>query len=70
MQRLFELTQDHVSTLHVTDITLEEIKRQIVDMAAEVAQAVNKGNRLLRNWNNVRMTVPQSLLSTADEVIE
>ena len=58
-----------MSTLHVT-ITLEEIKRQIVDMAAEVAQAVNKGNRLLRNWNNVRMTVPQSLLSTADEVIE
>jgi hypothetical protein len=47
LQRLLQLTKDHISTLHITDITLEEIKRQLGDMAAEVAQAVNKGNRLL-----------------------
>jgi PIN domain len=56
MQRLFQLTQDHVCTMHITDITLEEIRRQIADMASEVAQAVNKGNRLLRNWNKVRLS--------------
>jgi hypothetical protein len=48
------LTKDHISTLHITDITLAEIKRQLGDMAAEVAQAVNKGNRMLRNWRSVR----------------
>jgi hypothetical protein len=54
LQRLLQLTKDHISTLHVTDITMEEIKRQLSDMAAEVAQAVNKGNRLLKNWRSVR----------------
>ena len=54
LQRLLQLTKDHISTLHITDITLEEIKRQLCDMAAEVAQAMNKGNRLLRNWRSVR----------------
>lgn len=54
LQRLLQLTKDHISTLHITDITLAEIKRQLDDMAAEVAQAVNKGNRLLRNWRSVR----------------
>ena len=54
LQRLLQLTKDHISTLHITDITLEEIKRQLGDMAAEVAQAVNKGNRLLGNWRSVR----------------
>jgi len=34
MQRLFQLTQDHVCTLHITDITLEEIKRQIPQQAS------------------------------------
>jgi PIN domain len=56
MQRLFQLTRDHVCTLHITDIMVEEIKRQITDMASEVAQAVNKANRLLRNWNKVRLS--------------
>ncbi|HWW35200.1 MAG TPA: PIN domain-containing protein [Xanthobacteraceae bacterium] len=42
LQRLLQLTKDHISTLHITDITLEEIKRQLCDMAAEVAQAMNK----------------------------
>lgn len=55
LQRLLQLTKDHISTLHITDITLAEIKRQLDDMAAEVAQAVNKGNRLLRNWRSVRL---------------
>jgi hypothetical protein len=54
LQRLLQLTKDHISTLHITDITLAEIQRQLGDMAAEVAQAVNKGNRLLRNWRCVR----------------
>jgi hypothetical protein len=54
LQRLKQLTTDHISTLHITDITLEEIKRQLHDMAAEVVQAVNKSNRLLRNWHSVR----------------
>ena len=45
LQRLLQLTKDHISTLHITDITLAEIKRQLGDMAAEVAQAVNKPNR-------------------------
>lgn len=54
LQRLLQLTKDHISTLHITDITLAEIERQLGDMAAEVAQAVNKGNRLLRNWRSVR----------------
>jgi PIN domain len=54
LQRLLQLTKDHISTLHITDITLEEVKRQLGDMAAEVAQAVNKGNRLLRNWRSIR----------------
>lgn len=54
LQRLLQLTKEHVSTLHITDITREEIRRQLGDMAAEVAQAVNKGNRLLKNWRSVR----------------
>ncbi len=54
LQRLLQLTKDHISTLHITDITLAEIKHQLGDMAAEVKQAVNKGNRLLRNWRSVR----------------
>ena len=53
LQRLLQLTKDHISTLHSTDITLAEIKRQLGDMAAEVAQAVNKGNRLLRNSHSI-----------------
>ncbi len=29
LQRLLQLTKEHISTLHITDITLEEIKRQL-----------------------------------------
>jgi hypothetical protein len=54
LQRLLQLTKDHISTLHITDITLEEINRQLGDLAAEVAVAVNKGNRMLRNWHSAR----------------
>ena len=54
LQRLLQLTRDHVCTLHITDITMSEIKRQLLDKSTEVAQAVNKGNRLLRNWYSVR----------------
>jgi hypothetical protein len=54
LQTLLRLTKEHISTLHITDITREEIRRQLGDMAAEVAQAVNKGNRSLRNWCSVR----------------
>lgn len=54
LQRLLRLTKEHISTLHITDITREEIRRQLSDMSAEVAQAVNKGNRSLRNWRFVR----------------
>jgi len=54
LQRLLQLTKEHINTLHVTDITMEEIKRQLGDMAREVAQAVNNGNRLLRNWRSIR----------------
>jgi hypothetical protein len=54
LQRLLQLTKDQISTLHITDITLAEIERQLGDMAIEIAQAVNKGNRLLRNWRSVR----------------
>jgi len=37
LQRLLQMTKDHISTLHITDITLEEIKRQLGDMAAYMA---------------------------------
>jgi hypothetical protein len=50
------LTKDNIATLHITDITTEEVKRQLGDMAAEVAATVNKGNRLMRNWHSVRST--------------
>ena len=54
LQTLLNLTKDHVCTLHITDITLSEIRRQLRDQAVEVAQAVNKGNRQLRNWRSAR----------------
>jgi hypothetical protein len=54
LQRLLQLTKDHICILHITDITMAEIERQLRDLAAEVALAVNKGNRLLRNWHSVR----------------
>ena len=54
LQTLLKLTKDHVCTLHITDITLSEIMRQLGDLAIEVAQVVNKSNRQLRNWRAVR----------------
>jgi hypothetical protein len=48
LQTLLKQIKDDVCTLHTTDITLSEVRRQIGDMAAEVAQAVNKGNKELR----------------------
>jgi len=54
LKTLLRLTQDHVCTLHITDITMSEIKRQLGELAAEVATAVNKGNKQLRNWRAVR----------------
>jgi hypothetical protein len=50
LQALLKLTKDHVCTLHITDITLQEIERQITESAREMVQNVNKGNRQLRNW--------------------
>lgn len=29
LQRLLQLTKEHISTLHITDITVEEIKRDM-----------------------------------------
>jgi len=55
LQRLLQLTKDHICTLHITDITMAEIERQLRELAADVAQAVNKGNRLLRNWRSARL---------------
>jgi hypothetical protein len=50
LQTLLKQIKDRVCTMHITDITLSEIRRQIGDMAAEVAQLVNKGNKELRRW--------------------
>ncbi len=63
LQTLLKLTKDQVCALHITDITLSEIARQIADFATEVAQAVNKGNRQLKNWRAVR-----TLHSTPEKV--
>lgn len=65
LRRLLQVTKDHISTLHITDITIEEINRQLGDTAAEVAQAVNKGNRLLKNWRHARLQ-PQGSSAPVD----
>lgn len=57
LQTLLRLTNDHVCTLHITDITAAEIKRQIADLAAEVAISVNKANKQLRNWRKARSRI-------------
>ena len=44
------LLQDHVFTLHITDITKREIERQIAELGAELAQDVNKANKRLIRW--------------------
>ena len=58
LQRLLQLTKDHICELHITDITLAEVEYQLSELATEVAQAVNKANRLLRNWRAVRSLFP------------
>jgi len=50
LQTFLKQIKDHICTSHTTDITLSEIRRQIEEMSAEVAQAVNKGNKELRRW--------------------
>ena len=50
LQSLFKYIKDQVSILHITDITVAEIKRQIEEMAHEIAQNVNKANKQLKNW--------------------
>lgn len=56
LQTLLKLTKDHVCTLHVTDITLSEIERQLRDIAVEAAQLVNKSHRQLRSWQVLKPT--------------
>ena len=68
LRTLLKLTKDHVCTLDITDITSAEIVRQIGDLATEVAQAVNKGNRQLKNWRAVRAwhSTPEKVLDDVD----
>jgi hypothetical protein len=70
LQTLLKQIKDHVCTLHITDITLSEVRRQIGDMAAEVALAVNKGNKELRRWQAVRSwkTTPAKVIDDVDAV--
>lgn len=57
LQSFLRQIQEHVCTLHITDITQAEIERQIGELAAEVASTVNKGNKELRRWQS-RLTWP------------
>jgi hypothetical protein len=54
LETLLKHIKEHVCILHITDVTLCEVRRQIGDMAAELAQAVNKANKDLRRWQAVR----------------
>jgi PIN domain len=70
LQTLLKQIKDHVCTLHTTDITLSEIKRQLGDMALETAQVVNKGNKELRRWQARTQapwsTGPQKVIADVD----
>lgn len=67
LQTLLRLTTDHVCTLHITDITKAEIRRQLGEMAAEVATAANKSNKQLRHWRAVR-SLTKPVPKTPDDV--
>jgi hypothetical protein len=52
LQSFLALIKDHIFTLHITDITKLEIERQIRELAAEVAQNMNRANKGLRLWRS------------------
>jgi PIN domain len=52
LQSFLSRITDQIFTLHITDITKLEIERQIHELAAEVAQALNKANKGVRRWHS------------------
>ena len=50
LQSLLKQIKNGVCTLHITDITRMEIRRQLDEMAVDVAQSVNKANKDMRRW--------------------
>jgi len=67
LRSLLQQVQDHVFTLHITDITKSEIERQIGELAIEAAQAINKGNKERHRWE-ARSAWPTHQQKTSGDV--